>query len=248
MADPLQILEGGKPYAFISYAHKNSDRVMPIIEGLRERGFEVWYDAQIEAGTRWSEYVAKHISGCGCFLAMITKEFLESQNCDREIHYAINKNVPFLAVFLEEVTLSEGMEMQLGTVQALFYQRFINLDAFLDSLCNAEVMRVCKIQGVAPAPEPEYVKKSLTGEEIFQNGERLCRKVGKMKPLPGIRKLPRQVYQKLCIASVFTIQRKARRSHTKTTRWRWSGLERLQKNGTMEPAKHWQMPTAMEKA
>ena len=172
MAKEARIFDGDQPFVFISYAHRNSDRVMPLIDGLRRRGFQVWYDAQIEGGTQWPENVASHISGCGCFLAMITKDFLNSQNCEREIHYAINKNVPFLALFLEEVILSEGMQMQLGVVQALFYQRFANEDAFLDGICNPSVMRACKNQGAAATQEREYTKRPLTPEECFQNGEK----------------------------------------------------------------------------
>ena len=35
--------EGQEPYIFISYAHKDSNTVLPIIQGLQERGFRVWY-------------------------------------------------------------------------------------------------------------------------------------------------------------------------------------------------------------
>ena len=43
--------EGGEPYIFISYAHKDTDRVMPILKALAAKGFRIWYDAGIEAGT-----------------------------------------------------------------------------------------------------------------------------------------------------------------------------------------------------
>ena len=33
--------EGKEPFIFISYSHKDSDRVVPIIEGLQQRGFRV---------------------------------------------------------------------------------------------------------------------------------------------------------------------------------------------------------------
>ena len=57
----IAMYNGNEPYIFISYAHKNSDVVLPIIEALADNGFRVWYDAGIEAGTEWPEYVAEKL-------------------------------------------------------------------------------------------------------------------------------------------------------------------------------------------
>ena len=43
--------EGKEPYIFISYAHKDSDRVFPILEELDRRGYRVWYDDGIAPGS-----------------------------------------------------------------------------------------------------------------------------------------------------------------------------------------------------
>ena len=50
--------EGQEPFIFISYAHKNSDQVMPILEKLDEAGYRVWYDDGIAPGSEWPEYIA----------------------------------------------------------------------------------------------------------------------------------------------------------------------------------------------
>ena len=42
---------GDEPYLFISYAHKDSERVLPVILSLQEKGFRVWYDEGIEVGS-----------------------------------------------------------------------------------------------------------------------------------------------------------------------------------------------------
>ncbi|MBO4839226.1 MAG: toll/interleukin-1 receptor domain-containing protein [Lachnospiraceae bacterium] len=43
--------EGGRPYIFISYAHKDCDKVIPVLEDLNRRGYRVWYDDGIEPGS-----------------------------------------------------------------------------------------------------------------------------------------------------------------------------------------------------
>lgn len=40
-----------KPYVFISYAHANSDRVLPIIRAMQESGISIWFDEGIVAGS-----------------------------------------------------------------------------------------------------------------------------------------------------------------------------------------------------
>lgn len=162
--------EGREPYLFISYAHKNSNRVLPIIAGLQSQGFRVWYDAGIEAGTEWPEYIATHLAGCGCFVAFITEAALASQNCRREINYAISKDLPMLAVYLEEVTLTPGMEMQLGTLQALYSYRHRSDRSFLEALYQAAVLRKCLGTGpVSGDTEAEVIPVSSMEPEVFRD-------------------------------------------------------------------------------
>ena len=54
----LRPYEGTQPYIFVSYAHKNDAAVLEIIGTLQSRGFRVWYDEGIEAGSEWPESIA----------------------------------------------------------------------------------------------------------------------------------------------------------------------------------------------
>ena len=164
--------EGSKPYIFISYAHKNTAQVLPILAHLQQQGFRLWYDAGIEAGTEWPEYIAEHLQKCGCFVAFITQDALDSQNCRREINFAISKQLPMLAVYLEEVTMSPGMEMQLGTLQALFRNRHSQAVSFLEALCQAVILQPCRADSDADGIElPPLPKSDSTWEEIFRDDE-----------------------------------------------------------------------------
>lgn len=58
----LRPYEGTQPYIFVSYAHKNDAAVLEIIGALQSRGFRVWYDEGIEAGSEWPESIASHLS------------------------------------------------------------------------------------------------------------------------------------------------------------------------------------------
>ena len=62
---------GDQPYIFISYSHKDSRKVWPVIEQMQADGYRVWYDEGIDPGTEWDENIAAHVTGCDYFIAFI---------------------------------------------------------------------------------------------------------------------------------------------------------------------------------
>ncbi|MBR2987474.1 MAG: toll/interleukin-1 receptor domain-containing protein [Clostridia bacterium] len=140
----VRIYEGDQPYLFISYAHKDSERVMPILAALEGLGYRLWYDAGIEVGTEWPEYIADHLNRASCMLAFISTSFVESQNCRREINFAIDlKKEPYV-IYLDDFELSLGMRMQLGTLQALPYYLHETFDSFIGALTRAKELAICR--------------------------------------------------------------------------------------------------------
>ncbi len=135
--------EGSDAYAFVSYAHKDANRVLPIIDALQNAGYRIWYDAGIEAGSEWPEYIASHLKRSACVLAFISESFVASQNCRRELTFAQEMNIPMLNVYLEDVILSDGMRMQLGLNQCLYANKHPSQAAFLDAMCRASILAPC---------------------------------------------------------------------------------------------------------
>ena len=58
----MKTYNGNDKYIFVSYAHKDSDTVLPIISEMQKSGFRIWFDEGIEAGTEWPEYIAEHLA------------------------------------------------------------------------------------------------------------------------------------------------------------------------------------------
>ena len=86
-----RIYEGDRPYLFISYAHKDSDTVLPIIQGMMDRGIRVWFDAGTEPVGLWQHYIADHLVGSHGVVIMLSANSLESHNCRKEILMAGNR-------------------------------------------------------------------------------------------------------------------------------------------------------------
>ena len=145
-------------YIFVSYAHKDASVVLPLIEMLRKNGYTVWYDQGIEAGTEWPEYIAERIQECGVFLACISPAAMQSNNCRNEINFALSLQKDCLTIYLEETNMTAGMQLQLGSLQALFRHRHKNEQSFYNALANATLLQ--RIKRV-PAPVQSQIAPAV---------------------------------------------------------------------------------------
>ncbi len=161
--------EGREPYIFVSYAHKDRDIVLSIIEAMSQHGFRIWYDAGIEAGTEWPEYIAEHLENAAAVIAFLSESALSSINCRQEINEAINQKKEFLAIHLHELTMTAGMRMRLSLIQAMFMYRHTNMESFYNSLFNAKILKPClsEIGQVAEQPVTEVVPETKAEPEAL---------------------------------------------------------------------------------
>ncbi len=119
--------DGGENFIFISYSHKDTDKVMGIIRQLQADGYRVWYDEGIDPGTEWDDNSADHVARCGCFLAFMSGEDLARANCKDELTYARDLNLPRLLIYLEDVALTGGLAMRHNRLQALHYYKYLDM-------------------------------------------------------------------------------------------------------------------------
>lgn len=160
---------GADEHIFVSYCHRDRIAVFPVIERLARDGYRVWYDEGIDPGSDWPEIIAEHLNGCAACIAFVSENSLNSHNCRREINFALLKKKPFLSVFIEQVKLSPGMELQLSSAQSVF--RYALTDGeFFKKLYSAEILNGCK-----GAPDPSIAVSSpeefADGEELFSEAE-----------------------------------------------------------------------------
>ncbi len=145
MACNFKPYEGTEKYIFVSYAHADGGVVYPIIERLHEAGFRIWYDEGIEWGTEWPEAIARHLAKCEVCLAFHSRASAVSANCRQEINYAQKKGRGILSVYLEDVELSEGMDMQMTLYQSTFWYQYKDKNQFFDRLINnTPILAPCK--------------------------------------------------------------------------------------------------------
>ena len=123
---PFEAYTGKEPYIFVSYAHTDGIAVFNEITELHKRGYRIWYDEGIDPGNEWPEEIAKALDQSACFLVFISAAAVQSKNVRNEINFALNKRKTFLAIYLEEVKLPPGLELIMGSTQAILKWRMTN--------------------------------------------------------------------------------------------------------------------------
>ena len=146
---------GNKPYIFVSYSHKDRDIVMQMVNQMIGDGYRVWYDEGIEPGSEWDEFIANKINNSGLFLAFISKNYLESDNCKDELNYSRDYTDNILLVYLESVKLPSGMELRFGRTQAILAFNYSSKEEFFQkfySTRDIEAYREYAIPGAGYLP------------------------------------------------------------------------------------------------
>ena len=111
--------EGRRPFLFISYAHRQSDTVLDTIRILHEKGWRLWYDEGIPAGSDWPANIAQHMQSCERVIFFLSERALASHNCYSEMKAAARMGKPILLVRLEDTGQDEKWTEILANCQEI---------------------------------------------------------------------------------------------------------------------------------
>lgn len=185
---------GSDPYIFISYAHKNSNLVWPIIEQMQKEGYRVWYDEGIDPGTEWDENIAKHVHDCGYFIAFLSEEYIASDNCMDEVNFARDLNKDRLLIYLSDVQLPLGMAMRLNRLQAIHWYTYDKTADFYRKL--AESKGISRFKTVEKAAVETGVSEEVLAETSVS--EEVAAKTGGSEKVAGaIKEVEEQIALKM---------------------------------------------------
>lgn len=154
----MNVYEGNEKYIFVSYAHKDKETVMPILEKLRAQGCRIWCDDKLIVGENYNAAIARHLRECDAVLFFLSQNWMQSVYCRSEATVGIEqfrKKVALL--YLESCPVHDEVIMLFAGKHA------VNMSdpQYLDKLLQSTALRDCVEQGAetvyatAPAPMPE---------------------------------------------------------------------------------------------
>lgn len=117
MTKPIEHQSSQPGHLFICYSHQDVVVIEQEAEWLRRQGFKLWYDDHIAAGHAWSEELAEAITNAAAVLYFVSGHSAASAYCMDELHFAKDQQVPVVPIEIEEVNLSPGLQLTLGTKQ-----------------------------------------------------------------------------------------------------------------------------------
>ncbi len=120
---PFEPYKGEEAFIFVSYAHKDMEVVFNDLSLLHKKGYRIWYDEGIDPGNEWPDEIANALNASQCFLVFISNNSVKSKNVQNEINFAINRQKPFFAIYIENVDLPLGLELRMGNTQAILKWR-----------------------------------------------------------------------------------------------------------------------------
>ena len=182
--------EGNLPYAFVSYAHADGEAVAGLFQDMARSGLRMWYDDGIEGNVEWDERLSQKIRNSACVLALVSENYLKSDNCLDELKYAREQKRNVLMIYLEPVTLTGGLAMRFNRYQALMRYECAGRADFLQRLTRSRGVAACMGQPPEETESPEYPEASEYPEapeepEPAPESERVPR-------LSGLRDIARQ--------------------------------------------------------
>lgn len=110
-----------RSYAFISYSHSDSDVLDKVLNGLDSKAIAFWYDGFLTAGDDWTEEIGKRLLNCEKMVLLLSNRAILSKNVRNEITMAQNHQIEIVPVFIGDVELSPGAELQLQQYHRLYY-------------------------------------------------------------------------------------------------------------------------------
>lgn len=136
--------EGKDPYIFVSYCHADKALIYPLIEQMSLDGYRAWYDVGNKPGINWLLNIEEHLENCKVVIAFISKHSSDSDNCNKEIVYAMKCNKKVIPVLIEDVALPRGLRMQMVDLHYLERKNFASDKELLKKCYDTEECKDCK--------------------------------------------------------------------------------------------------------
>lgn len=132
-----------KNYIFISYSHKDSKIIAPIIEFLKMKNVDVWFDERLSSGVEWNEELGQAIVNCSAFIVFLSNNSIKSKFVKMELELAIGLDKQIYPIFIESCILTPGLQLQLCGKQSI-YKQDISESKFYDVINSSIIVNYSK--------------------------------------------------------------------------------------------------------
>ncbi len=105
---------GKEPYLFVSYSHRDTMKVYPILDALYDRKYRIWYDESCETGNDFRDELRHRIEGAEAVLLFVSKASMESPFCGMEIIVARENGKRLYPIYLDNADVPPAFQILLA--------------------------------------------------------------------------------------------------------------------------------------
>lgn len=95
---------GSEPYLFVSYSHRDTAKVYPILDALHDKKYRIWYDESCENGNDFRDELRHRIEKCSAVVLFVSGSSMTSPFCGMEIIVARENGKRLYPIYLEDAT------------------------------------------------------------------------------------------------------------------------------------------------
>lgn len=138
----INLYEGTEPFVFVSYAHKDAEIVLEILEALSRVGMRIWYDKSIHNGEYYKEKLAQKITDCDRVLFFVSENSINSKDCRKEINIAVDRDRPINMIRLDDAPFAYGLDYDLTGLHYCLFSG--DVDSVVKELLDDPAIEACK--------------------------------------------------------------------------------------------------------
>ena len=110
----FEAYNGEDPYLFVSYSHKDTAKVYPILDALYSKRYRIWYDEACENGNDFREELRNRIERSEAVLLFVSKHSMASKFCGMEVIVARENGKKLFPIFLDNEPIPAPFEILLA--------------------------------------------------------------------------------------------------------------------------------------
>lgn len=108
----------GQPYAFVSYASADRERVLPLVDRLEAAGVKTWIDRDdIHGGANYDEEISEASKSAVVLLLMASPASLAPRNVKQKIALGWRFEKTYLPLLLDQVDIPKDVAYWLEAAQ-----------------------------------------------------------------------------------------------------------------------------------
>ena len=105
---------GKEPYLFVSYSHRDTEKVYPVLDALNGKKYRLWYDESCETGNDFRDELRQRIEKCEAVILFVSESSMNSPFCGMEIIVARENKKRIYPIYLDNAAIPPAFQILLA--------------------------------------------------------------------------------------------------------------------------------------